>query len=182
MSTTDPRLSAFEAASDATLKHLHSEFSKLQTGRANAALVEHIDVEAYGQRQPLKNIAGISVSDAKTIVIQPWDKSIFGNIERGIQQSGIGVNPVNDGNVIRITLPPMTEERRSQMKKVVSSLAEEARISVRKHRQEAHDGIKTEKDEDVKETLLSELQKATDAANEAIANSAKNKDEELMKI
>lgn len=182
MTNSDIRLTGFQTGCDATLKHLQNEFSKLQTGRANAALVEHVEVEAYGQRQPLKNVAGISVSDAKTIVIQPWDKSIFGNIERGIQQSNIGVNPVNDGNVIRISLPPMTEERRMQLKKVVSTLAEEARISVRKHRQEAQDGIKTEKDEDVKETLLEELQKATDSANEAIASLAKNKEEELMKV
>jgi ribosome recycling factor len=182
MTTSDPRLSAFSAACDVTVKHLQGEFAKLQTGRANAALVEHVDVEAYGQHQPLKNLAGISLGDSKTIVIQPWDKSIFSNIERALQQSNVGATPMNDGTVIRLSLPSMTEERRGNLKKVVSTLAEEARISVRKHRQEAQDSIKAEKDEDVKETLLEQLQKATDSANEAIAATAKSKEEELMKI
>ncbi len=178
----DIRISQFKTATDGVMTHLLSEFSKLQTGRANAALVEHIDVEAYGQRQPLKNLAGISVQDARSIVIQPWDKSVMQAIEKGIQQSSLGVNPVNDGIAIRINLPPMTEERRVQLKKVVSTIAEESRISVRKHRQDAQDSIKTEKDEDVRETLLELLQKATDAANEAIADAVKRKDEELMKV
>lgn len=178
----DIRLSKFKAACDATVTHLIGEFSKLQTGRANAALVEHIDVEAYGQRQPLKNLAGISIQDARSIVIQPWDKSVMQAIEKGIAQSSLGVNPVNDGIAIRLNLPPMTEERRVQLKKVVTTLSEEARISIRKHRQEAHDAIKPEKDEDVRETLLELLQKATDAANEKVAASAKAKEEELMKV
>lgn len=178
----DIRIAQFKTATEGVMKHLLGEFSKLQTGRANAALVEHIEVEAYGQRQPIKNLAGISVQDARSIVIQPWDKSVMQAIEKGIQQSSLGVNPVNDGIAIRLNLPPMTEERRLQLKKVVSTLAEESRISVRKHRQEAQDAIKTEKDEDVKETLLEYLQKATDAANEAIADAVKRKDEELMKI
>ena len=182
MTTSDPKLTAFQSGADSVLRHLQGEFSKLQTGRANAALVEHVDVEAYGQRQPLKNLAGISVSDAKTIVIQPWDKSIFGNVEKALQQANVGANPVNDGTVIRLSLPPMTEERRTQMKKIVSTLAEEARISVRKHRQEAHDKIKEEKDEDVRSTLVEELQKLTDKANESIAAAAKSKEEELMKV
>lgn len=178
----DIRISQFKAATDSVMKHLLGEFSKLQTGRANAALVEHIEVEAYGQRQPLKNLAGISVQDARSIMIQPWDKSVMQDIEKAIQLSSVGVNPVNDGIAIRLNLPPMTEERRMQLKKVVSTLAEESRISVRRHRQEAQDAIKTEKDEDVRETLLEGLQKATDAANEAIADAVKRKDEELMKV
>lgn len=178
----DARLVQFKTGCDAVMAHLLAEFAKLQTGRANAALVEHIEVEAYGQRQPLKNLAGISVQDARSIVVQAWDRSILQNIEKAIQQSSLGVNPVNDGVAIRLNLPPMTEERRIQLKKVVSSLAEESRISIRKHRQEAHDAIKPEKDEDVRETLMEQLQKATDAANEAIAEAVKRKDEELMKV
>src|SRR5207247_1274336 len=99
------------------LEHLKGEFSKLQTGRANASLVEHVDVEAYGTRQPLRNVAGITVQDAKTIVIQPWDKSVMQAVEKSLQQANLGVNPVNDGVVIRLTLPPMNEERRLQLKK-----------------------------------------------------------------
>ncbi len=178
----DTRIAQFKAACEGIQQHLLGEFAKLQTGRANAALVEHIDVEAYGQRQPLKNLAGISVQDARSIIIQAWDKSVMQNIEKAIQQSSLGVNPVNDGIAIRLNLPPMTEERRIQLKKVVSTLAEESRIVVRKHRQDAQDAIKAEKDEDVRETLLEQLQKATDAANDAIAEASKHKDEELMKV
>lgn len=179
---SDPRLATFQAEIQKVLQHLQNEFSKLQTGRANASLIEHVDVEAYGQRQPLRNVAGITVSDARTIVIQPWDKSVMQSVEKALQQANLGTSPVNDGTVIRINLPPMTEERRVHLKKVVSQLAEEARISVRKHRQDTHDRIKTEKDEDVKETLLEELQKTVDDANAKIAENAKKKEEEVMKV
>lgn len=178
----DPRLGTFIAGVEKTMQHLTNEFSKLQTGRASAALVENIDVEAYGQRQPLKGVAGISVQDARTIAVSPWDKSVMQAVEKALQLANLGINPVNDGVVIRLTLPPMTEERRKSLTKLVNQLAEDARISVRKHRQESHDVIKQEKDEDVKETLLEELQKEVDAANAKVADIAKKKEEEIMKI
>lgn len=178
----DPRIASFIADSDKVLQFLHSEFSKLQTGRANAALVEHIDVEAYGQKMQLKAVASISVQDARTIVIQPWDKSVLGSVEKAIQVSSIGVNPVNDGVVIRLNLPSMTEERREQLKKIVQKLCEEARISIRQHRQKAHDEIKQDKDEDVKKTALDWLQKEVDKVNEKIEDSRKKKEEEVMKV
>jgi ribosome recycling factor len=103
-------------------------------------------------------------------------------VEKALQQANLGSSPVNDGVVIRINLPPMTQERRIQLKKVVSQLEEEARISVRKYRQEAHDAMKPEKDEDVRATLLEDLQKAVDDANGKIADSAKKKEEEVMKV
>jgi ribosome recycling factor len=178
----DARLSHFQTEVEKGLAHLRGEFSKLQTGRANAALVEHVQVEAYGVKQELRAIAGVSVSDARTIVVQPWDRSVLANVEKALTAIDIGSSPVNDGVVIRITLPPMTEERRSHLKKVVATLAEEAKIAVRKHRQEALDSIKTEKDEDVKETLQKDLQKAVDEANVKIQDAAKKKEEEVMKI
>src|SRR5438874_855546 len=127
----DARISTFLQDADKVLAHLHAEFSKLQTGRANASLVEHIDVDAYGQKMQLKAVASISVQDARTIVIQPWDKSVMGAIEKAIQSSNIGINPVNDGVVIRLSLPSMTEERRLQLVKLVQKLSEESRISLR---------------------------------------------------
>jgi ribosome recycling factor len=178
----DLHLSQFLTATENVLSHLRGEFAKLQTGRANAALVEHIEVDAYGQKQQLRTVAGISVADARTIVIQPWDRSVIQAIEKALQQVDLGSSPVNDGVVIRINLPPMTEERRSHLKKVVSTLAEEAKITIRKHRQEAQDKIKVEKDEDVKETLLEQLQKAVDDANARITDLSKKKEEEVMKI
>lgn len=178
----DPRIASFVAEADKVMHFLQGEFAKLQTGRANAALVEHIDVDAYDQRMQMKAVASISIQDARTIVIQPWDKSVLGNIERAIQQSNIGVNPVNDGVLIRINLPPMTEERREQLKKIVHKLCEEARISIRQHRQKAQDEIKQDKDDDVKETALEWLQKEVDKANEKIEEARKKKEEEVMKV
>lgn len=179
---TDPRLTAFQKDADKTLQFLHSEFSKLQTGRANAALIEHIEADVYGQRMNLKSVASISVQDARTIVVQPWDKGTMQSVEKALQQASLGINPVNDGVVLRIILPPMTEERRRDLTKIVNTLAEEARITIRKSRQSAHDAIKQDADEDVKHTLLEQLQKLVDAANESIDASRKAKDEELMKI
>ena len=179
---SDADISTFSAEVDKILQYLHSEYSKLQTGRANAALVEGVQVEAYGSHQELKTIAGITVEDARTIVVQPWDKSIMQDIEVSLQKADLGTSPTSDGNVIRINLPPMTEERRSVLAKRVHELAEEARISVRHHRHTAHESIKEEKDEDVRNTELEKLQKAVDGANHRIEETMKQKEEEVMTI
>lgn len=178
----DPRISTFQADAERVLKHLSGEYSKLQTGRANAALVENIDVDAYGQKQPLKSLAGISIPEPRTILIQPWDRSILQNVEKALQIASIGASPVNDGVGIRLSLPAMNQERREQLAKLVHQLAEESRITLRKHRQETHDVIKAEKDEDVKETLMEALQKAVDDANAKIAETAKKKEQEIMTV
>ena len=180
---TDPRITAFEQEVEKILNYLHNEFAKLQTGRANASLVEHVDVEAYGQKQQLKTIAGITVEDARTIVVQPWDKSVLQDIDKALQAAELGTSPTNDGNVIRIVLPPMTEERREQLVKLVHQLAEEARISVRQQRQHVHDKVKDEeKDEDVKFTKLEGLEKAVKEANDKIDEAKKKKEEEVMTV
>lgn len=179
---TDPRIQAFSREAKNIVSHLQGEFGKLQTGRANASLIEHIDIDAYGSRQPLKTLAGILVQDARTLVIQPWDPGILADIERAIQTSTMGISPVNDGTVLRINLPSPTEERREQLKKVVHTLAEDARIAIRQARQKAHDGIKVEKEEDVKRTLEKELQRELDTVNELIDEARKRKEEEVMKI
>ncbi len=178
----DQHIASFQQEADKVLQFLHVEFSKLQTGRANPAVFELISVEAYGQHQPLKAVAGVSVQEGRTIVIQPWDPSILQAIEKAVSQADIGASPVNDGHILRITLPPLTEERRLQMTKTVHNLAEEARIGLRKHRQSALDAIKLEKDEDIKKTLQGELQKQVDAYNVKIDDSRKKKEEEMMKI
>ena len=179
---TDPRLSQFVADANKVLQYMQGEFGKLQTGRANAAMIEHVDVEAYGQRMQLKAVASISIQDARTIVIQPWDKTVLGAIEKAIQVSNVGVNPVNDGVLIRLNLPMMTEERRKELQKIVQKLAEEARISLRQCRQKAVDAIKQDKDEDVRSTLEGLLQKEVDAFNEKIDAARKHKEEEVMKV
>lgn len=165
------------------LAHLHGEFAKLQTGRANAAILENISVEAYGQKMPLKSLAGISVQDARGMVVQPWDRSILQNIEKALQKADLGGAPVNDGATLRINLPPMTQERREQMGKLIRTLAEEAKISVRQQRQGLHDQIKsTEKDEDERFTLLEQMQKAVDETNKKIEESMKKKESEIMTV
>jgi len=178
-----PRVAAFNAETDKVLQFLQTEFSKLQTGRASAALVDHVEVEAYGHRQPLKTLAGITVQDARSLVIQPWDRSILSNVEKALQTANLGTSPVNDGQVLRINLPPMTEERRKELTKVVQKLAEEAKITLRQHRQAVLDKIKAEeKDEDARFTQQDDLQKLVDKTNLQIEELRKKKEQEVMTI
>jgi len=177
-----PTLLSFDQLSKKSLDHLHQEFSKLQTGRANASIVEHIYVEAYGQRMELKTVASIGVQDARSMVIQPWDRSVLGAVEKALMQANLGVTPVNDGVVIRLNFPAMTEERRVQFKKIISQLAEQAKIKIRQDRQIANDQIKQLTEEDEKERLQKDLQKLVDEANKKIEESAKRKEAEVMTI
>lgn len=177
-----PALQQFNDSTKKTLDHLHQEFSKLQTGRANASVVEHVLVDAYGQRMELKAVSSISVQDARSMVIQPWDRSVLGAVEKALQQANLGTSPVNDGMVIRINFPPMTEERRLQIRKIVSQLSEQAKIKVRQDRQITHDAIKAVPEEDEKERLQKELQKLVDEANKRIDDSAKKKEAEVMTV
>jgi len=177
-----PSLLSFDQQTKKNIDHLHQEFSKLQTGRANASVVEHIPVEAYGQRMELKAIASIGVQDARSMVIQPWDRSVLGAVEKALMQANIGVTPVNDGVVIRLNFPAMTEERRIQFKKIIGQLAEQTKIKVRQDRQIAHDQIKQLPEEDEKERLQKELQKLVDEVNKKIEESARKKEQEVMTI
>lgn len=179
----DSRMQVFQREMDGVLKHLHGEYAKLQTGRANAALVEHAHVAAYGQTQALRTLAGISIADARTIVVQPWDRGILHEVETALRDLDLGASPINDGMVIRINLPPMTEERRKHLVKVVHELAEEARIAVRQKRQDTLENIKNnEKDEDARYTLMKQLDEGVKSTNSSIEESKKKKEEEIMKI
>lgn len=167
-----------------TITHLKEEFAKLQTGRASASLVENVQIEAYGQTQPLKSLAGISVQDAKTIVIQPWDKSTVGDVEKALVKADLGTMPVNEGTLIRIVLPPMTEERRLELVRIVKNLAEEARVSVRMCRQEVHSNAKkdTSRTEDEHRNFEESVQKEVDIANKEIEEIAEKKKEDVMRV
>jgi ribosome recycling factor len=172
---------------DKTIGHLKDEYSKLQIGRASSALIEDVTVDAYGTKQPLKSVASISIPDPKSIVAQPWDKGNLSNIESAILNSGLNLTPINDGNVIRINIPPLTEERRSELKKLVGKLAEDARISVRNTRQEAHEALKKlENDKEISEDELHRanklLQEAVDEANDKIEEIANSKEEDIMTV
>ena len=173
----------FNGAAD----HLKSELSRLQIGRASAALVDAIQVEAYGTKQPLKTMASISVPDAKTIQIQPWDKSQLGLIEKAIQNSDLNISPINDGVSVRLSMPTLTEERRVELAKVVGRLAEEARISVRHPRQKALDKVKElQKNGDITEDQLhsfeKQLQEKVDSTNKQIEELAKAKETDVLTV
>ena len=177
-------LQHFQEASKKALDHLRGELSKLQTGRASSGLVEHITVEMYGDRQPLKNIASISIPDSKTISIQPWDKSALSSIEKAIQISDIGVNPVNNGTAIILNLPPMTEERRRDLVKLTKTISEETKIVLRQARQAGMDLIKKDEaaSDDLKRGQEKQLQDLVDKANKEIDGVLVEKEQEIMKV
>jgi len=184
---TDGLLQEAQTEFDASFTHLKDEFSRLQIGRASAALVDGIQVEAYGTKQPIKAMANISIPDAKSIQIQPWDKSQLAVIEKAIQNSDLNISPVNDGVSIRINLPQMTEERRQELTKVVGRLAEEARIAVRHPRQKALDKAKEmQKGGDITEDQLrgfeKQLQERVDKVNKEIEDAAKAKEQDVMTV
>lgn len=180
----DPKLQPFTQGAAKTVEHLLSEYSKLQTGRASAALIEHILVESYGQKQPLKAVASVSVQDAHTIVVQPWDKGVLEAIDKALTVANLGTMPVNEGAQIRIVLPPMTEERRKDLVKIVKELLEEARISIRQQRHDAHSSSKKDEDrsEDEHRDFEAALQKEVDKANAEIEDHAKKKEDDVMKV
>ncbi len=169
------------------LEHLKDEFAKLQVGRATPALVEDVKVDAYGSLQALKAVASVSVPDAKTIQIQPWDRGLLGAIEKGIQIANIGLTPNNDGVYIRINIPPLTEERRRDLVKVVGRYAEEAKITIRNLRQETNNTLNTmKKNSEITEDELhggtKELQLHVDKHNLEIESMSKKKEQDIMTI
>lgn len=172
---------------DKVIAHLRDEFSRLQVGRANPALIENVGVELYGVSQPIKAVGSISVPDPRTIMIQPWDKSALAAIERGISAVGLGLNPVNDGICVRISIPPLTEERRTELTKVVKRLAEEAKVAIRAARQDAHTIFKNLKadstiTEDDWHSADKQLQAKVDGYNEQIDKLAEIKEKDIMTV
>lgn len=166
---------------------LKKEFQSLRTGRASAALVEGIHVNYYNAITPLKQLATISVPEARTLSIQPWDMSALDSIVKGIQEAKIGLNPMSDGKVIRIQVPDLTQERRAEITKVARKYAEESRISVRAARKEANTAIKRlEKEsavsEDDSRKAQDEIQKATDLFIKDIDALLKVKEEEIQQV
>lgn len=169
------------------IEHYKNELAKLQAWRANPAIVEGVFVMAYGSSQPLKNVAAVSTLDAQTISIQPWDKSLMRDIEKGITDANLGLNPNNNGESILINIPPLTEERRRDLVKLSSRMTEEAKVSLRNIRQEYKkklDQAKADKStsEDILKWYENDLQKAIDAAVKNIDEFEKHKEAEIMKV
>lgn len=169
------------------VEFLKGELSQLRTGRATPALVENIIVDAYGAPMAVKGVASITVTDAKSLAIEPWDKSLMKAIEEGIRNSGLGINPVNDGKVVRIVMPPMTEENRKNIVKIIGTKEEEARIRIRQTREEIRSQIiKGEEDgempEDQKFADMETLDQLSKEFNDKLKAVAADKEVEIMKI
>ena len=167
-----------------TVESTQREFSAIRTGRASTALVEGIRVDYYGASTPLKELASIATPDAKLITIQPWDKSAAAEIEKAILKSELGINPVNDGKVIRITTPSLTTERRTELDKILKKIAEDGRISIRTARHASIEHIKkVEKDkqatEDERFKAQEDIQKLTDKYIKEIDTHLANKEKEI---
>lgn len=166
---------------------LNRDLAKLRAGRANPALLDRVTVEYYGAETPLNQLATISVPEARLLTIQPFDKSSIGDIERAILKSELGLTPANDGAVIRITIPPLTEERRKELVKIVKKSAEEAKVAVRNVRRDANDSLKKDQKEgDLTEDDLrrytEEVQKLTDNYIAKVDDVADNKEKEIMEV
>lgn len=169
------------------IDHLKEQFSAVRTSRASASLVESILVDYYGTKTPLKQMAQIGVPSGNQILITPWDKNSLGDIESAIRNSELGLNPVNDGKAIRLTMPPMTEERRMELKKIISSYSEEAKISVRNARGEAWAEVqeqekKGELTEDDKYDLKEELQKLAEKYDLQVDQMLVEKEKDILSI
>jgi ribosome recycling factor len=172
---------------DKALKALAHEFASVRTGRASGSLLEKIVIEYYGTPTPLLQIASVSVPEAQMLVISPYDKTALGAIEKAIQASDLGLNPGNDGQVIRLPFPPLTEERRKDLAKLCRTYAEESRVAVRNIRRDVNDHLKKEeKDAEISQDELrrfeAEVQKATDSHIKEIDEMLKRKELEIMEV
>ncbi len=172
---------------DKSIEHYVADIGQLSTGRASAAMLDSLMMDYYGTKTPLKQVASITTPEPRTIVVAPWDKSNLVNIEKAIRELQLNFNPNNDGQVIRINIPALTEERRKEIVKLLNQKTEEAKISIRKHREEAWDEIqKAEKEglmgEDDKFIGKEKLQEVIDECNKKIEAIGKKKEEEIMTI
>ncbi|MFH1169058.1 MAG: ribosome recycling factor [Chloroflexota bacterium] len=180
-------LLGMEGKMKASTAMLREELSTIRTGHASPALIEHVKVEYAGVPTPLNQLAGISAPAAGLLTINPWDRSTISSIEKAILKSDLGLNPSNDGNIIRIVIPPLSEERRQELVKVVHKRVEERRVAVRNVRHEAMDELKRlEKDKEISQDehrrALDQLQKLTDRFMLDIEQAGLSKEQELMEV
>src|SRR3954469_16887714 len=177
-------------AKDRMLKAIQAysrELANIRAGRANASLLDRISVDYYGAPTPVNQIAGITTPEARLLVIQPYDKSILSDIERAILKSDLGLNPTNDGSIIRIAIPQLTEERRKELVKVVKKESEEAKVAIRNIRRDGNDDLKKlEKNGEITEDALrgysDDMQKLTDEFIQKIDQITKDKEKEILEV
>ena len=182
-----PDLKTYRERMDKAVSSLKEEFSGLRTGRANAGLLDPVQVQAYGSISPLNAVAAISVPEPRMISVNVWDKTMVGPVEKAIRAAGLGLNPIVDGMTLRIPVPPLTEERRKDLAKLASKYAEQQKISVRNVRRDANDDLKkAEKagdiSQDEQKKMETEVQKDTDAAIKRIDETLRTKEVEIMQV
>lgn len=183
----DSIISTHKPQFEKTMDHFHHELSSVRTGRANPALLATVVVDSYGAKVPIQQVANITVSDAKTLTISPWDKGQIQEIEKGIMAANLGFTPGNDGNVVRINLPDLTEDRRKEMVKLVGQIAENAKIGIRQVREDILKAVKREEgDGKLSKDDLAAAQKTVqefvDDYNNQIKSIAADKEKELMTV
>jgi ribosome recycling factor len=182
-----PVLSKYRDRMDKTVAALKEEFASLRTGRASASLLDQINVEAYGSTVPINQVGAISVPEPRMITVNVWDRALTVSVEKAIRSSGLGLNPVVDGQTLRIPIPPLTEERRKDIAKIAGKYAEQQRIAVRNIRRDANDDLKkAEKDgvisQDEQKRMENEVQKLTDEAIKRVDEALKIKEQEIMHV
>ena len=187
MSNAAPVRQAFITHMDQALEHLRKDLSGLRTGRASVALLDGIRVDYYGTMTPLKQIANVSTPEARLITIQPWEPKLIKEIEKAISTSGLGVTPSNDGKVIRVPLPPLTEERRKELTKICKKHGEEAKVQIRGFRRDTNEELKKlQKDAKLTEDELrkaeQETQKLIEQYGQKIDDIIKKKEQEIMEV
>ena len=176
-----------ERRMDGAISSLQTELQGLRTGRASVNLLDSVQVSAYGSMMPLNQVGSVSVMDARMIGVNIWDKGLVGAADKAIRESGLGLNPVVDGQTLRIPIPPLNEERRVELTKVAGKYAEAARVAVRNVRRDGMDALKKmEKDGDISEdehrSLSDEVQKLTDSFVGKVDDALKNKEAEIMQV
>lgn len=169
------------------IDHLNNEYSAIRAGRANPAVLDKVTVDYYGAPTPINQLAAVSVTEARTLMIQPWDVSVLTPIERAIQMSDVGINPQNDGKALRMVFPPLTEERRKELVKDVKELAEEAKVGIRNVRRDAVDKFKAmKKNSEITEDDLKQAEKKTQDLTDKVVKEidaiAEKKQKEIMSI
>jgi ribosome recycling factor len=180
------QVSDARALMEKAVDHCEGELQKIRAGKANPSMLDDIMVEYYGTPTPLNQVGSVNTPDARTIVVQPWEKSLLGPIEKAIMEANLGVNPQNDGTIIRINIPPLTEERRRDLVKKAKAEAENGKVAVRNIRKEANDKIRKLKSEGVSEDEMktgeADVQKLTDSFIVKIDQHADAKEKDIMTV
>jgi ribosome recycling factor len=186
MSTVKPILDNTKALMEKAISHLEAELQKVRAGKANPVMLENVMVDYYGSKVPISNTASVNSQDARTLVIQPWEKSMLTPIEKAIMMANLGFNPQNDGVIIRIVVPPLTEERRAQLSKTARSLGEDAKVAIRNLRKDAMEQVKRQQKEGLPEDEAKgadkSIQTLTDNYVAMVEKHVAQKEKEIMTV